>query len=117
MIQLGPFHHPLTMRLTFYIVYSLTEWQVHTQECFYTLVSISGINDIIHHLPSSPSWDLQCTAQMFVPLGGWIGHFYVSFSLSCCITICGALNILVSGQNSTQYTLTWVMLLVMLVEG
>ena len=30
---------------------------------------------------------------------------------------CGALDSLVSGQNSTQYTLTWVKLLVMLVEG
>ena len=30
---------------------------------------------------------------------------------------CGALDNLVSGQNSTQYTLTWVKLLVMLAEG
>ena len=32
----------------------------------------------------------KCTAQMFVPLGGWIGHFYMSFSLlSHCITSVG----------------------------
>ena len=78
------------MRLAFYIVYSLKEWQVHIRECFHTLVSIFRIYDTIHHLPSSPSWDLQCTAQMLVPLGGWIGHFYVSFLLlSCCITSVG----------------------------
>ena len=77
------------MRLAFYIVYSLREWQVHTPECFHTLVSIFRIYDTIHHLPFSPSWDLQCTAQMFVPLGGWIGHFYMSFSLTCCITAVG----------------------------
>ena len=91
MKQLGPFHHHLTMRLVSYIVYSPREWQVHTQECFHTSVSISRTDDTIHHSPSSPSWDLQCTAQMFVPLGGWIGHFYVclSFLLSYCITSVG----------------------------
>ena len=50
MTQLSPFHHHLTMRLAFYIVYSLREWQVHIRECFHTLVSIFRIYDRIHHL-------------------------------------------------------------------
>ena len=97
MIQLGPFHHHLTMRSAFYTVYSLKAMQVHNRECFHTLVSILGTDDTIHHLQSSPSWDLQCMAQMgtyqsllFVPLVRWICHFYVSFSLSSyCITSVG----------------------------
>ena len=52
------------MKLVSYIVYSLREWQVHTQECFHTSVSISGTDDTIHHLLSSPSCDIQCTVQM-----------------------------------------------------
>ena len=32
MIQLSPFHYHLTMRLAFYIVYSLREWQVHIRK-------------------------------------------------------------------------------------
>ena len=77
------------MRLVSYIVYSLREWQVHIQECFHTSVSISGTDDTIHHLPSSPSWDLQCMVQMFVPLGRWVGHFYVCFLLLYFITSVG----------------------------
>ena len=97
MIPLGPFHHHLTIRSAFYTVYSLIEMQVHNRECFHTLVSILGTDDTIHHLESSPSWDLQCMAQigghqslLFVPHVRWIGHFYMSFSLlSSCITSVG----------------------------
>ena len=92
MKQLGPFHHHLTMKLVSYIVYSLREWQVHTQECFHTSVSISGTDDTIHHLLSSPSCDIQCTVQMSVPLGRWILVIILYY-------FCGAQDNLVSGQN------------------
>ena len=119
MKQLGPFYHHLTMRLVSYIVYSRREWQVHTRECFHTSVSISGTDGTIHHSLFSPSWDLQCTAQMFVPLGGMDWSFLCVLELLVVILyyFCGALDNLVSGQNSTQYTPTWVKLLVMLAEG
>ena len=118
MVQLSPFHHHLAMRLAFYIVYSLREWQVHTQECFHTLISISRIDDTIHQLLSSPSWDLQCMAQMCVPLGRWIVHFFVSFLLVVMLYyFCRALDNLVSGQNPHSIHLLWVKLLVMLAEG
>ena len=105
------------MRLVSYIVYSLREWQVHMQECFHTSVSISRTDDTIHHLPSSPPWDLQCMVQMFVPLGRWIAHFYVCFLLSSCITSVGLWTAWPQVKIHTVYTYFWVKLLVMLAEG
>ena len=51
-----------------------------------------------------PSWGMD-----------WL--FLHEFLIVMLYYFCGALDNLVSGQNSTQYTLTWVKLLVMLVEG